>query len=544
MANKVLIFPKSGTRRRAAAAAVDASGWTTFEQAVGDRQIYVSSSTGVDTGSYDATHGDVLHPFATIAYAKAFLRKGFADWMLLKCGDTWDEAIGNVQNLAGRSLSQRMLLGSYGIGARPLLRTGASGNILLDWNGTLTHSDYIAVVGLHLWAHTYSHIGFGPTGIRLLNPTIGWVIEDCRVDNFDDNISIQAYTGVGGSAETGKHANIALRRNVIVDAGDLTAGDSFGQGVYLENIDGGLIEENVVDFNGWNDTTVPGNVHAHNVYTQNGCLGLVFRGNTVANTDGVQLRSGGVCTDNLFLRTCIAITFGIGDQPDRDPSGVTGTVARNVALDGRDYNATDVRGWALSIGNVASATVEDNIWSNNVSGTGPRTIDTRLPDGGGTRGVHNTTFQRNIYYNWSPLVFETSAAETVNVQFLYEDVQNLSDSNFLIEHWLNNTSGVFAANCRFYSADLPSLWFDVAGIGSRTLAQWKALVGDTTSTATQASYVDPNRTIATYMTSIGGTASLDAFMAEARLQSRQNWRPQYTAAAVIAYIRAGFAPGP
>jgi len=65
-------------------------------------------------------------------------------------------------------------------------------------------------------------------------------------------------------------------------------------------------------------------------------------------------------------------------------------------------------------------------------------------------------------------------------------------------------------------------------------------VQDTTSVSQQAQYPAPSRTIATYHASIGGSASYQAFLTEARRQSKSFWRHEYTAAAVRSYIRAGF----
>ena len=56
----------------------------------------------------------------------------------------------------------------------------------------------------------------------------------------------------------------------------------------------------------------------------------------------------------------------------------------------------------------------------------------------------------------------------------------------------------------------------------------------------QSGYLDPNRSVGSYMASLGGGATLDAFLAAARDQSKSNWNPQYTADAVNAYIAAGF----
>ena len=67
--------------------------------------------------------------------------------------------------------------------------------------------------------------------------------------------------------------------------------------------------------------------------------------------------------------------------------------------------------------------------------------------------------------------------------------------------------------------------------------------GNTTSpnAINQTGYVNPNVSIGSYNASLGGSASLAAFMAAADNQSMTNWNPAYTAAAADSYIQAGFA---
>jgi hypothetical protein len=79
------------------------------------------------------------------------------------------------------------------------------------------------------------------------------------------------------------------------------------------------------------------------------------------------------------------------------------------------------------------------------------------------------------------------------------------------------------------------------GATSTSLSAWSSAVGDSGSTVLPANpYPDPGRTISSYHQSLGAVASQDAFIAQARLQSRTYWRPEYTAAAAIAYVRQGF----
>src|SRR5262249_14941644 len=102
-----------------------------------------------------------------------------------------------------------------------------------------------------------------------------------------------------------------------------------------------------------------------------------------------------------------------------------------------------------------------------------------------------------------------------------------------------STAGVYSANNIFYSQASSSNWFNPGG----SLAGWRPLVHDTTSIAQDYAFPDASRTIATYMASLGyGSADQNAvgFLNQARQQSKANWRQQFTAAAVNAYIRAGY----
>ena len=73
------------------------------------------------------------------------------------------------------------------------------------------------------------------------------------------------------------------------------------------------------------------------------------------------------------------------------------------------------------------------------------------------------------------------------------------------------------------------------------LATWQAQVGDVGSTRELMTYPDPDRSIARYNAEVlGGTESFEAFMEQARLQSKDFWRPEYSATQVNEWIRAGF----
>ena len=106
--------------------AQDAEGWTTLSPSADSRIIYVHASGGNDaTGMvYTATDAAVgsdptqpvgtIQAFATIAAAKAHLRKGWPDWILLARGETWQENLDLGSRPIGRSPAERLVASAYG----------------------------------------------------------------------------------------------------------------------------------------------------------------------------------------------------------------------------------------------------------------------------------------------------------------------------------------------------------------------------------------------------------------------------------------------
>jgi len=81
-------------------------------------------------------------------------------------------------------------------------------------------------------------------------------------------------------------------------------------------------------------------------------------------------------------------------------------------------------------------------------------------------------------------------------------------------------------------------WFRLQGL-STSLSTWLTAIDPAGSSAAP-SYADPSRNMASYNSSLGGLASEDAFLAQARLQSKSNWQSAYTAQAAMSFIQRGF----
>lgn len=507
----------------------DEAGWTDLTPSVDTRTIYVSSSEGSDSnnGLSEAT------PKRTIAAGAALLRDGMPDWLLLKKGDVWTgETLSSNWSKSGRSLGEPMVVTSYGTGARPLLRTG-SGSALSavspsQSGGNPVHD--LAFVDLHFHAHDRQ--GQNNAGIAWLKQTQNLLIEGCFIEEYKTNIEFPTW----GGDKTG----VRIRRNVLVDAYYIGAGTD-GHGLFMSGCPQALIEENVFDHNGWNDTH-PGTVFRHSMYITGTSANVTVRGNIVSNgaSHGMQLRIGGTAENNLFVRCSIAMHGGGGDTPV--PGGVQINFLRNVILDGKNIvNGSENRGWGIDLANISQGTIAENIIAHQTIGSFRLAMNLYGATSGD--GVHNVTLRDNVIYNWGgPILLHGNSSQITNLSIEGNHLQDLQYTNRLLEHAQGSTTGSVASsseNLFFNGQSSQSSWIMIGGSQS-TVAQWASQVDDTSSQAVQAGYPDANRTLATYHATIGGTASHDAFIAEARKQAKGAWRTEYEAGTVNDYIRAGF----
>lgn len=511
------------------------SGWTTFTPSASTRRVYVSSSSGND-------QNDGLTPQTpkfSLEAAKSLLRHGFPDWLLLRRGDVWLTGLGQWKK-SGRSADQPMLVSSYGDeAARPLLRTGSKGGIWTHGGGGSPATiDNFALVGLHFTADAYDGSNTC-VGAQLLQPSSHVLIEDCMFEGYGVNLVFQ---GVGG-----RHSDFKLRRSVIVDAYAVHALAGHSQGLYANAVDGLLIEENVFDHNGWSESVAGAgaDIFSHNLYIDNDNTAVQVRGNLIADASshGMQLRSGGSVVNNLFVRNSIALSVGGGNNPS--PLGVEASVRGNVILDGKDIDAANPRGWGMWFGNIASGLVTLNVIANNSLGSQPNvmTLDGQfVGDSGPGIGVHELTLVNNTMYNWGGGVLVMGdSTEITDIALLDNDLQESSWPSTLLQYPVGSSTASFqSSGNRFFAELVPiTAWTEVDSV-PHPIDYWFSLVGDGTSAVEQVAYADPQRSLASYNDTLGGPASFDAFMAEARLQSKAYWRWDYTATMANRYLRMGF----
>lgn len=502
-------------------------GWAELRPRHDSRVVYVSSSLGHDRNDGLSEQS----PKRTIAAGYRMLRNGSPDWLLLMSGDVFEE--GELWwTKSGRSPGERMVVATYGGEARAVWRTGRESGIRGNpsegqQNANLVFRD------LHLQAHENDGTS-SASGFQMLN---GWqdvLIENCLIEGYRVNLLFQAYTqGVW-------QRNIAVRRSIIVDA--LSTNKAHAQGIFADGVDGLLMEENVLDRNGWGPETPTANMFRHNTYIQivtedgPGCRNVVSRGNISAraSASGLMQRPGGVVEGNLLLQNPVGIVFGHRGGPE-----TSGIVRGNVVIDGRDIAPGMSRGTGIWVSNVRDTTIEDNIVAHQRSGTGNITginIDGRYA---GLR-VRN-----NILYDWirggrhegpdgcTALSWHGGAQGDILIE--NNHIQQVR-GGYVVGHYTDvNEEFTYRGNIYYTRSAEPSqMW------RRTTYSQWVERSSEVESAFGRAGYVDPARTVDRYMESIGRTGGLKAFLDEARTQERGAWREEFTAAAVVRFVREGF----
>ena len=152
---------EGGTERPSRWLPVDDEGWTILRPAADTRLIYVSSNTGDDDTARFYSPDDPavgadpfrpkgpVKPYGSVHSGLAAARDGHPDWVLLKRGDVWHEALGSPPN--GRSTQEPLVIGAYGDGPqRPQLRLrGKQSGVRFH-----IHDGFhdIAIVGLEFYA--------------------------------------------------------------------------------------------------------------------------------------------------------------------------------------------------------------------------------------------------------------------------------------------------------------------------------------------------------------------------------------------------------
>lgn len=376
-------------------------GFTEIKPSADSLVLYVSSSQGSDAN--DCSQPD---PCKTIAEALNKLRDGFPDHLLLKRGDSFTSAdFGEVRrNLpSGRSAQEPIVISSYGQGSRPTIR----GGFVIDGNES-DKRGFINFIGLRFYSYRHDPDNSGFDGgsfhpkITLNGAYHDILFEDNKFDFME--LVIQGWVA-------GNPKNITIRRNIFTGAYINTSSDNHTKrpsNLYISAIDGLLVEENVLDFGGWNPRVqgAGANSRNHNVYIvdNNVSKNIVFRNNIVVrgSSHGLLARPGGTYENNFLARNAVQLSIGYSNR--QLGSGEFANVFDNV------ISETDTMEKGSPIANSASGAVwgieiSKNIGNPDYIKLERNIISKELTNGGIRRGYQrngaNTDEKDNVQYDVS-----------------------------------------------------------------------------------------------------------------------------------------------
>lgn len=279
--------------------------WSTYtDSGAATRKVYVDSSRPDDTG--DGLSESTAKK--TIAAGLALIRTGNPDWLLIKKGSEFVNEFIDLQFHSGLSADERLIITTYGTGARPIIRY--DGNVAttnLLYTGNTRNNGYIGVFGLDFYNsgrdpnHADFDIANEDTNI-VFGDTHHLVLEDCRLRNLGESslvigwshhdvyirhcqfgklLWIDSYNGITGNN------NCLYCEDGAGDAQPLTIDGNFFYRMYDET---GTYTD---------DGTGPG-LH-HHLYLHSDLPYTYIRGNLCAfDLGGSQVRAGGQVLNNTF----------------------------------------------------------------------------------------------------------------------------------------------------------------------------------------------------------------------------------------------------
>jgi hypothetical protein len=509
------------------------NGWTTFDPSSDSIRIYVSASDGKDTNDGRSPE----RPVKSIRHGASLVRDGEHDFLLLKRGDTWrGEHLGAFK--VGKGSRQPLVIASYGAStARP--RIEIDQHFINHWSGPL---NYLALVGLEIASYPKlrndpKFDGLTGGGLRLIGGGQDLLIEDCLFRHAE--IVLQSADGL-------VYRGVEFRRNIVERAYSSGTCNQNRRhrpcGIYAYQVDRLMVEENLFDHNGWNAEEVPeacASMFNHNLYLT--ASNTVIRGNvlTRASSMAIKLRADKpaevqhlTIEDNLIADGEIGISIGGNTS---GPYRFTNVVIRNNVLSQIGLGNPTQRGlaWFLDVEDNDQLLVEGNLfatqpWFTNAYGIRLRGVSQR-----------RVMVRRNTFFGLrGPSVLTVNPGGWEAVTLEGNTMIDTTRTPCVVDHRGTFSAVKYQANR--YALSLPEqLCVDGA---PQSLESWRKSSGETTAEPVATKFVDPERNLASYAKSIGFPDSIEAFVAEARKQSRFNYRDALSARAASEYIRAGFQP--
>jgi len=518
-------------------------GWVRWTPNSDSRIVYFDPDNGNDStarvyAKAQITSGDPFFPgftpaaFKTVAAAYAQIRDSYPDWLLCRSGMSYVGALPDWKK-AGRSSTERMVVGFYGTGDLPLfLYANDQSGLSLYANQLSTNLRHLAFVNLRFLPANFTQASQNPIGINIIGQVSDVILDGVISEQAWKNWVIQDIDD--GLGHTFRPFDLTLFRCQGNDAKDYTPGNPTGTcvGIYISGTAGGKIRiiEGVFDRNGVDWPSI----FRHNIYVQVDAIGVEIY-NTLHSRGWISLehRAGGINRGNVGLDNSFHFVLGnVSDSMD---------ASWLVCLDSHDIDPTN-NDLNLGVGIQAAG----NETGNHIEIT-DFICSKRTPAAGYNVSALSTAniieyaaFRRGVVYGWanngSGAGFFLGGSSVTPGGVIVEavDIQQPGGGQVFVDYL--RASPVISGG-RQYS---PTSLAYQSGNDPQTRGTFELEHLGDSSTVAAVTYPDPTRDASRYMAAKGQVGALDAFMTKARANVRSNWSADWTAKAIGDYIRAGF----
>ena len=309
--------------------------------------------------------------------------------ILFKQNETWTDSFG-IFTFSGLNEDCPLVISSYPAdvlgGVNPKFITGKNIAFSLTGLSNVIIKDIDIVTG---------------TPIPLDNAIYGIFIDNCK-NILIENCKILGYKI---NINVNNSENIFIRKNIVSKSHDTSVKASYG--IQIINTINCLIDNNVLDHNGWDeDLLITKSSISHGITINENCKSISIIENMILKSSscGIIFRCGGVCEKNIFVENPTALIYGMSSTIP----AAGGTISNNIVMESNDISDSLIKGNGFAIGNVAEQlTITENLIANTKSakdwGSG---IDFNYTIG---NGIQNLIFQNNIIYkNSTPVLITIS----------------------------------------------------------------------------------------------------------------------------------------
>ncbi len=521
----------------------DSEGWTINTPKENSRIIYISSSGNDLTAEvYDKNSSKVgndpflptenIKPFKTIVEAKKRLRVGFADWILFKKGDVFENQVFGAIQLKGENYSDFLLIGSYGTkNERPKLLTGNKTFLYL-----LENSNFIKIIGLNIEANnrTNAEKTYGIIGNELIY--LNLIVEDCHFDKFSTHIYLKnSISKPYAKLLNQKYALLTnIRRNIFTNS-------YYQYGTYgLEFVktNGTSIYQNYFENNGWDNLNLKkfnSNLYTGSIGIGVECFDMDVRENIISKSNGFGIKafSSSTISNNLFLENYSHAHVFIHKK---DEENYIKEDKENEQL--VFFNNNIFLDLMLIDSQTSNSLVYLDYFKSNVYFSNNILLKSKkykiIPSSLDIRNNYKCEIFKSIFYEYG----NDFNAYSYNISSLFSKNSFFEISNSDIQNFNNNSTCINSnvnfnsKNNNFYNINDTNKWFN--------FYQFKFKI-DSTSNYQEKNYPDPRRDINSLMNYIGLIGNSDSFFSIRRTFNKQNYNESLNAPFINNYFREGFA---